>query len=104
MRNAMKPDSGETGPSHLGRTMNRRTNNPAMEMAAETYRDVINGDQGEGAETPKNKGVRKSGEGSLKDDFPLCRHLPYELAYARAEWSQRKIGSATGVQNYMQNF
>ena len=32
----MNPDSGETLPSHTGRTTKRRTNSPAIEMATAT--------------------------------------------------------------------
>ena len=32
----MTPDSGETVPSHFGRTTKRRTNRPAMETATAT--------------------------------------------------------------------
>ena len=36
IRKAMTPDSGETSPSHTGRTTKRRTNSPAMETATAT--------------------------------------------------------------------
>ncbi len=33
---AMKPDSSESGPSHLGRMIKRRKASPAMETATKT--------------------------------------------------------------------
>ena len=38
----MKPDSGDTVPSHTGRTRNRLTNNPAIEMATATAQTATN--------------------------------------------------------------
>ena len=36
IRNAMMPDSGDTLPSHTGRTTKRRTNSPVIETATAT--------------------------------------------------------------------
>src|SRR5581483_59248 len=59
------------------------------EGETESGSEVIQGDQREGAESPEDEGMRKSGKRPLLDDLALRHDFPKELADAR---TQRRDG------------
>ena len=46
---------------------------------------MIEGDEGEGAESPEDEGVGEAGQGAFADDFRLADDLPEEVPDAAAE-------------------
>ena len=58
------------------------------ESEAEANREVIEGHEGEGAESPEDEGVGDAGQGALADDFGLAEHFPEEVPDAFADGSE----------------
>ena len=48
-------------------------------MQVEAEQDMIDGDQGEGAEAPVNQRVRETGDGPLANDFSLAQDFPEKV-------------------------
>ena len=59
---------------------------------AEAGGEMIECNQGEGAEAPEHEGVGESGERALANDFALQQDLPHKLADARPERLDMKVG------------
>lgn len=66
------------------------------EGEAETDGEVVEGDDTEGAEAPKEEGVSETGEGAFADDLGLAEDFPEEFAEAGAEGGNGKAGVFAG--------
>ncbi len=116
------PDSGDNGPSHLGRMTNRRKASPAIETAtrdgedgreveierpehsapiqkpeAQAFGEMVDGDQRENAKSPEHQRVRDARQRALGNHFPLQHHFPDEIGDAARHWLEVKIGVLLGL-------
>ena len=73
------------------------------ESEAEANRKVIQRDQGEGAESPEDKGVGQSGQRALSDDFSLAEHFPEEVPHPLADGRKAEIRVLFGSEDAFEN-
>ena len=59
---------------------------------AEADGAMIQRDQGKGAESPEDKGMRQARQGALADDFGLAHDFPEEIPDAAADGEEVEAG------------
>src|SRR5260370_14827606 len=74
------------------------------EMQADALREVVDGDEREGAESPEDEGVRESGQRALADHCALQQHFPDEVANAPSGRLQSKFRILLGAQDGSPDF
>ena len=74
------------------------------DTAAERRHDMVDGDQPECAEAPKNEGMGETWKRTLLNDLALRHHFPKKLPDAGAGRRQLKIGGGPGALDNLQHF
>jgi len=67
---------------------------------AETDGEVVQRDQGKGAESPEDEGVRQAGQRALADDLGLKGYFPEEIPEALADGEEAEAGVFFGLENF----
>ena len=64
---------------------------------------MVESDEGEGAESPEDEGVRETWEGPLADDFGLTNDFPEEVPHALTDGGDAEVRIFFGMKDAAEN-
>ena len=74
------------------------------ETDSEADGEVVQRDEGEGAESPEDEGVGEAGQGALADDFGLADDFPEEVPDAFADGREAEFGVFSGFEDSLEDW